>query len=467
MSPTQITELGALPSALGSRVSYERDQPHQRLAELLREGAPRILPGHELEVERGLLSNPAILGPIERVLSARQFECFLERERSLADRGTRRFSLLVLLHRPGDLRQHRGHDPLAELARQLCMRLRSIDLVGRLAANRVEILLTDTEPADARVVAARVEQVEASLGLHLERKIYVYPDLTDRTTSTGKNGGPYDGNGVHEGLNSNGNGRHSANGKGGATTNGATVTTALQATNGAERDSQMLHTSQAVQAPGGGPAGSWPMADLWPLLGVPTPLWKRSLDILFSGLALLVLFPLFVLIAIGIWLDSPGPVIFRQLRAGRGARPFVFYKFRSMIAQAEERRAALADQNEQDGPIFKIRQDPRITRMGRLLRRWSLDELPQLWNVLKGDISLVGPRSPTLDEVAEYERWQRRRLCITGGITCIWQVSGRSQVSFRDWMRMDMRYVACRNLWIDLRLLVLTLPAVIAGRGAC
>jgi lipopolysaccharide/colanic/teichoic acid biosynthesis glycosyltransferase len=120
-----------------------------------------------------------------------------------------------------------------------------------------------------------------------------------------------------------------------------------------------------------------------------------------------------------------------------------------------------------DGPVFKIRDDPRITRVGRLLRRFSFDELPQLWNVLKGDISLVGPRSPTLDEVSKYERWQRRRLSVTGGITCTWQVSGRSQIPFQEWMRLDMRYVACRNVWLDLRLLLRTLPAVVSGRGAC
>jgi lipopolysaccharide/colanic/teichoic acid biosynthesis glycosyltransferase len=214
-------------------------------------------------------------------------------------------------------------------------------------------------------------------------------------------------------------------------------------------------------------AASWPMADLWPRLGVPTPLWKRSLDIVVASTALLLLSPLFAMIAIAIRCDSPGPVIFRQMRAGRGGRAFVIYKFRSMIQAAEEKRAALAAQNEQDGPVFKIRLDPRTTRVGRWIRRWSVDELPQLWNVLKGDISLVGPRSPTFDEVCKYERWQRRRLSVTGGITCIWQVSGRSQISFREWMRMDMRYVACRSPWLDLRLLVMTLPAVLSGRGAC
>jgi lipopolysaccharide/colanic/teichoic acid biosynthesis glycosyltransferase len=160
-------------------------------------------------------------------------------------------------------------------------------------------------------------------------------------------------------------------------------------------------------------------------------------------------------------------VIFKQLRAGQGARPFVFFKFRSMIADAEQCQAALADRNEQEGPIFKIRDDPRITRVGRLLRRGSMDELPQLWNVLRGDISLVGPRSPTMNEVDRYERWQRRRLGVIGGLTCTWQVSGRNQISFMEWMRLDMRYVASRSPWLDLRLLALTLPAVLSGRGAC
>jgi lipopolysaccharide/colanic/teichoic acid biosynthesis glycosyltransferase len=208
------------------------------------------------------------------------------------------------------------------------------------------------------------------------------------------------------------------------------------------------------------------MADLWPHLCAPIPAWKRTCDIAGSALALLALLRVFALTALAIKLDSPGPVVFKQTRAGRAGRPFDFYKFRSMYVDAEARRAELAAHNEQDGPIFKIQRDPRITRVGRLLRRWSIDELPQLWNILKGDISLVGPRSPTLDEVAQYERWQRRRLSITGGVTCIWQVSGRSQIGFRDWMRMDMRYVRCRGLWVDVCLLARTLPAVLSCRGA-
>jgi lipopolysaccharide/colanic/teichoic acid biosynthesis glycosyltransferase len=185
-----------------------------------------------------------------------------------------------------------------------------------------------------------------------------------------------------------------------------------------------------------------------------------------ASIALVLLLPVLAIVAAAIRLDSPGPVIFRQKRAGRGGHPFVFYKFRSMFVDAEKRRAELQSLNEQSGPIFKIKNDPRMTRVGRLLRRWSIDELPQLWNVIKGDLSLVGPRSPTFEEFSCYERWERQRLCVTGGITCIWQVSGRSQISFRDWMRMDMRYLARRGLWLDLCLLARTVPAVVSGRGA-
>ncbi len=158
-------------------------------------------------------------------------------------------------------------------------------------------------------------------------------------------------------------------------------------------------------------------------------------------------------------------MIFRQRRAGRGGKPFTFYKFRSMFVDAEKRRAELAALNELDGPAFKIRNDPRMTRVGRLMRRWSVDELPQLWNVFKGDFSLVGPRPPTLNEVPSYERWQRRRLSVSGGLTCIWQVSGRNEIAFEDWMRMDMRYIARRGPWTDLRLLAPPSRAVRAAAG--
>jgi lipopolysaccharide/colanic/teichoic acid biosynthesis glycosyltransferase len=159
-------------------------------------------------------------------------------------------------------------------------------------------------------------------------------------------------------------------------------------------------------------------------------------------------------------------VIFRQTRIGRGGRPFVLFKFRTMCADAEKLKELLRARNEQTGPVFKMRRDPRVTRVGRLLRSTSIDELPQLWNVLRGDMTLVGPRPPTPDEVPKYEQWQRRRLSLTPGLTCIWQVSGRAEIGFLEWVRMDVRYAQRRSFWGDLRLLARTIPAILSGRGA-
>jgi lipopolysaccharide/colanic/teichoic acid biosynthesis glycosyltransferase len=199
---------------------------------------------------------------------------------------------------------------------------------------------------------------------------------------------------------------------------------------------------------------------------LPQPVWKRAMDIVGSILMLLLSSPLFLIVAIAVKLDSPGSVFFHQPRAGRGGRPFMFHKFRSMYVDAEERKKALEAKNEVEGPIFKIRNDPRITRVGRIIRRTSIDELPQLWNVLMGNMSLVGPRPPTLDEVPNYEPWQARRLELLGGMTCIWQVSGRSEIGFEDWMRMDLRYLRHRSFLTDLGLLWRTIGAVFSRRGA-
>src|SRR5262249_28347556 len=157
-------------------------------------------------------------------------------------------------------------------------------------------------------------------------------------------------------------------------------------------------------------------------------------------------------VAIAIKLTSRGPVLFKQWRTGRGGRPFLIWKFRTMGVDAEARKAELAQLNEQDGPAFKIRNDPRITRLGRILRKTSLHELPQLWNVLRGDMSLVGPRPLPCAEADSCEGWQRRRLEVMPGITCIWQVWGRSSVSFADWVRMDVRYIRSHSLYQDVLL---------------
>ena len=198
------------------------------------------------------------------------------------------------------------------------------------------------------------------------------------------------------------------------------------------------------------------------------PWWKRTLDITLCSAGLLVTLPLTCGAAAMVKLSSPGPIFFKQLRTGLGGKPFFIYKFRSMVPDAEEQRDDLLRMNEQDGPAFKISHDPRITGVGRFLRSTSIDELPQLWNILRGDMTLVGPRPLPCVEAAECNTWQRRRLDVTPGLTCIWQIDGRSpRVSFPEWMRMDIRYLLNRNLRNDLKLIFRTFSTVIKRRGAC
>lgn len=170
--------------------------------------------------------------------------------------------------------------------------------------------------------------------------------------------------------------------------------------------------------------------------------------------------------AIAIKLTSPGPVFFKQERCGLNGRLFTMYKMRSMVDNAEQSRAELEALNEMDGPVFKSSRDPRRTAVGKVLRKFSIDEFPQLYNVLRGDMSLVGPRPPLPQEVARYERWQRRRLSMKPGITCLWQISGRNEVSFQDWMKLDLTYIDNWSLLLDLKILLKTVPVVLLGKGA-
>jgi len=193
---------------------------------------------------------------------------------------------------------------------------------------------------------------------------------------------------------------------------------------------------------------------------------KRTFDLTIGGAILILVGPLVPLVAILIRLDSAGPVFYRQDRVGKGNRPFKFYKFRSMYVEAERRQGELEGSNEQDGPVFKMRVDPRVTPVGRFLRRSSMDEIPQVLNVLRGDMSIVGPRPPLPAEVARYSPSHRRRLDVKPGITCLWQISGRSQIGFDEWMRLDMEYLRTRSLRTDFLIFVKTIPAVMARRGA-
>jgi len=193
---------------------------------------------------------------------------------------------------------------------------------------------------------------------------------------------------------------------------------------------------------------------------------KRLMDVGMSFLGILVSSPLWILIALCIKCDSRGPIIFRQVRMGKGEKPFVLYKFRSMYPGAEEMREQLKHLNVAEGPTFKIKDDPRVTRVGRILRRSTLDELPQLINVLKGEMSLVGPRPPLPEEVAVYTPLQKKRLEIKPGLTCLWQVSGRSEISFSEWVQLDLYYIQHQSLLLDIKILIRTLPAVLSRRGA-
>ena len=204
-----------------------------------------------------------------------------------------------------------------------------------------------------------------------------------------------------------------------------------------------------------GSAGAWPA------------LAKRVLDCVLSGLLAILLAPLFLVVAVLIKCTSAGPVFFRQTRVGLNKRQFRIYKFRTMIANAEQIQDELLSLNEMTGPVFKIKNDPRITALGRVLRRTSIDELPQLLNVLMGDMSLVGPRAMSLRDYQLFDQdWQRRRFSVKPGITCLWQVNGRNSLPFEKWMELDMQYIDKWSLWLDFKILAQTVPAVLRGTGA-
>jgi len=194
---------------------------------------------------------------------------------------------------------------------------------------------------------------------------------------------------------------------------------------------------------------------------------KRFLDFLLAFLAILLLSPVFIITAILIVIEDPGPITYSQPRVGKDGKLFNFYKFRSMIVGADKMKDELLDSNEsKDGVIFKMKDDPRITKVGKFIRKYSIDELPQLINVLKGEMSMVGPRPPVPREVNLYTLEDRKRLHIKPGITCIWQVAGRSEIPFKEQVELDKRYIRSQSFWEDLKILLLTIPAVLTGKGA-
>lgn len=193
---------------------------------------------------------------------------------------------------------------------------------------------------------------------------------------------------------------------------------------------------------------------------------KRIMDVIVSSIGLILLSPLLIIVSILIKLESKGPIIFSQKRVGVNGQSFNMYKFRSMVVNAEELKKNLQHKNEMSGPMFKIKDDPRITEIGKFIRKTSIDELPQLFNVLKGDMSLVGPRPSLPDEVKEFETWMLERLEVRPGLTCYWQVLGRNEIDFEDWMKLDIRYVREKNIWIDIKLIFRTFFVLFGDKNA-
>lgn len=332
----------------------------------------------------------------ERTAFTRQ----IRREKARTDRSGTPFSLLSISAAFDTPPGRRLFSDLTEFSRD---RLRLTDDIGWLNRRTIGILLPLTPAAGARVVGR--EYLER-FGSRIRLETYSYPDAW-----------------FFEGMGES----------------------SLDGLEEADEDVSLGPDSPSLVSHA-----------LTPLVEQKLPLWKRSIDVLASGLGLLCLMPVLFLLSVLIKISSPGPVLFSQLRAGRGGKPFRIYKFRSMVVDAERLKRSLASLNEQDGPAFKIKNDPRITSIGHFMRRTSLDELPQLWNVFIGDMTLVGPRPLPCDESDACLPWQRARLQVTPGLTCIWQVYGRSKVTFDEWMRMDLEYIRNCSLALDLKLIWMT-----------
>lgn len=352
------------------------------------------------------------------VLSAAALEVAFRKERARVERTGRVFAVVVM-----ETVDTRTLEPLIEL---LAERIRAYDVLGCLDANRVAVLMPETAGEGAWAAAEDVIAMLTARGGAASCRVYCYPvDWEDDHPDV-----PDDGRASPRLL------------------------PRLYSGDAGQPRAQCI-SSLGRQ-----------VLDLEPHFYQELPRWKRVMDVIVSATLLVLLSPLMLLVALAIKLTSPGPVIFAQMRAGQGGHPFRFYKFRSMHPDADDQKEQLRPENEAGATIFKIRNDRRVTPLGRFLRKSSIDELPQLWNVLKGDMTMVGPRPPTLDEVRNYKAWHRNRLAAAMGLTCIREVSGRSEVQFEDWVRMDLRYLASRSFLTDLKLLFRTILAVLSGRGA-
>ncbi|WP_428938039.1 sugar transferase [Fontivita pretiosa] len=368
---------------------------------------------------------------VQSMLTPEQMNIAIQRESARADRSGGEFALVLFRVRNRD----RTSLSTMRLAKTILGRIRATDDVGWYDDDHIGVLLPDTSATGAWRFADAVCALASRRAHRPLCSVYCYPTkwFTDDESP------PNTALARHESGNGNGDGRYAVRNLIPYFLDGVKV--------GLEQPPSAVHRLET-------------------LLIRPLPWWKRTIDIIGATLGLILASPIMLAAAIAIKLTSPGPIIFKQKRAGLGGRPFTIYKFRTMVVDAEALKAQLKSRNEQDGPAFKIKDDPRVTRVGSFLRKTSIDELPQLWNVLIGDMTLVGPRPLPVNESDACEGWQRRRLDVTPGLTCIWQVKGRSRVSFAEWVRMDVAYIRRRTFWHDLLILLQTVPAVLLRRGA-
>jgi lipopolysaccharide/colanic/teichoic acid biosynthesis glycosyltransferase len=371
--------------------------------------------------------NPLATSRERDLLPEDQFLACIRKERHRSDRSRAVLSLIsARLPKRGG-----SYDPGLEYALDgILHRIRSLDEVGWLEPGVVGVLLPETSKEGAWHLVKELQRNDLTGYLrNAEISVYSYPDSLD--------GGPSDG----------GNGRRER----------------------AERNGHERRTPRVEREPAPVRASAKESQPTQPLVGLlldKEPWWKRPVDVAGASLALVLLSPLMLGAALAVKVSSPGPVFYSSWRVGKGGQKFRFHKFRTMCVDAEKQKKDLLAQNEASGPVFKMERDPRITPIGRILRKSSVDELPQLWNVLVGDMALVGPRPPIPEETIWYEPWQRRRLELKGGLTCLWQISGRSNVSFEEWCRLDVKYHENRSFLGDVGILFRTVPAVFTARGA-
>jgi lipopolysaccharide/colanic/teichoic acid biosynthesis glycosyltransferase len=363
-------------------------------------------------------ARPRSVHRIKAIHSRRDIDAILQRECARCERNGHEFSLVVIgLSEPENSRK------LSRMARLLCRRARTTDEIGWYDSRRLCVVLPDTGDVGSMAFVRRFTEMAN------HRRISPICNVL----------------GYHGQA-------HSENERMSAEEMGHEIDEV-----GEDICPDPIRRLPAVRIVNAG--------DISNLLIRPLPMWKRVIDLVGGSLILLAAMPFMACIALAIKISDRGPVLFRQRRSGLGGKPFTIFKFRTMVTDAEAKKRHLIHKSEQDGPAFKIKHDPRITRVGRILRETSLDELPQLFNVLKGDMSLVGPRPLPVDESERCATWHRRRLDVTPGLTCIWQIKGRSTVSFADWIRMDRRYIQRQSIWQDIKLILLTVPSVLLRRG--